>query len=479
MLILPIGQENNVVRRIPYVSFTLIGVNILFHLLLLLGVTGRIEREVEERFEDAVEYALDHPYLEVPERLWRYAGPQAEAYLRESRQEPEGDQVLRREEEQQELQAYADKLDAAVRRLPAWRMGFIPAEPRTVALLTSLFVHAGWLHLLGNMLFLFMSGPFIEDLYGRTLFALLYVASGIAATLTFKAQHPDSVIPLVGASGAIAGIMGAFLIRLGTSRIRLLVIPIPLLWMFRFKALVPAFVVLPLWFGEQIWYASTTGRGAGVAWWAHIGGFMAGVLAALAIRLSRAEEVWINPAIEKDITLTQNPGLERAVDARTAGDVQTARREISRVLAAEPGNVDAWTEAYEVGVAARDPELAGRAAQRLLELHLRQGDRDLAFQLFADARERFPGAPPARLLMSTAGLFEKEGDNRSALELYEEVAQRAPQDPAAFRALFRRGELLRAAGDKKGARAAYEQARAHPACTPPWPETIEKTLAQL
>ena len=89
-------------------------------------------------------------------------------------------------------------------------------------------MHAGWLHLIGNMLFLFLSGPFVEDLYGRPLFAALYLAPAVAGAGAFAAGASHSATTLVGASGAIAGVMAAFLVRLGGRRIEFLVVPIPI-----------------------------------------------------------------------------------------------------------------------------------------------------------------------------------------------------------------------------------------------------------
>ena len=150
------------------------------------------------------------------------------------------------------------------------------------------------------------------------------------------------------------------------------------------------------------------------------------------------------------------------------------------MLAAEPQNVDAWTEAYEIAVVSADTPEAGRTALRLLEIHLRLGDRDLASNLIADASERVTTAAlPLRFLMSAASFLEKEGDARAALELYQQVTTRSPEDPASFRAWFRQGEILRASGDHRSARGAYEQARRHPLCVEPWPQTIDRAVAQL
>jgi membrane associated rhomboid family serine protease len=483
MLILPIAQEDNTVRRTPWVSYVLIALNfVVFLLVALLFQPDAKEAAFEERVGEALTYLFRHPYLEAPPGLLRYAPKQAreelQNELQEVRSQTEPPSQLQVDRETAELQGLVQSIDEAWHQLPARRFGYVPSESHAWAILSSMFMHGGWLHLLGNMLFLFLSGPFVEDKFGRPLFAALYLISGIVATLTFSMHHGESIAPLVGASGAIAGVMGAFLIRLGAQRIRFLIIPI--IWMphRNFKVFLPAYVVLPLWLVQQVWYAHSAGEGSGVAWWAHIGGFVFGAIAAGIVRLTGIEESWIDKSIEREISIVQHPGLEKAIDARAAGDLNTAKREIRSVLLAEPNNVDAWTESYEIAVAGGDTAEAGRTAQRLLEMYTRSGEKDLAWHLISDACERVTAAElPVRFLMAAAGFLEKQGDGRTAIEMYDQVTTRSPQDPAAFRAWFRCGELLRQSGDARGARAAYQQARQHPSCVDP--QLVDRALAQL
>lgn len=480
MLLIPIGQEDNVVRRTPWISYGLIALNLAA--FVLLSVAGTPEGLIRERFEEFFKHLARHPYLTPAPEIANRLGQQFTRALDEVRGqwEAQGGAVDPESTaaEQERLDALGREALEALRSRPAERLGYIPAEPRAASMVTSLFVHGGWLHILGNMLFLFLSGPFIEDKYGRSIFAGLYLFSGIAGNLAHAGHDSASLIPLVGASGAIAGVMGAFLIRLGASRIRFLIFPVIFLPMLRFKALLPAFVVIPLWMAEQVFYARTA-PDAGTAWWAHIGGFGFGFAAALALKVMRVEEAVIHPAIEKEIGLTQNPSLEAAMDARLKGDLQTARREIRKVLASEPDNVDAWTESYETALLARDVAELGRAGERVLALHSRQGEAGLASEIARDARWREIDELPARFRMALAAWFEKDGDGRLALEQYGAVVRDFPKDPAALRALVRTAEILRKGGDAPGARAAYAQALAHPACSDPWPALIEKGLASL
>ena len=120
------------------------------------------------------------------------------------------------------------------------------------------------------------SGPFVEDVFGRPLFALLYFGGGLASTLVQASRDADSVIPQVGASGAIATVMGAYLVRFATSKIQFLFIPFWFRPMWTFRFWLPAFVVLPIWFAQQL-----LGLGkeveSGVGFSAHVAGFVAGL----------------------------------------------------------------------------------------------------------------------------------------------------------------------------------------------------------
>lgn len=149
-------------------------------------------------------------------------------------------------------------------------------------LVTSMFLHGGWLHLGGNMLFLWIYGDNMEDEMGHVGFLLFYLASGLAAAFAHYIAAPMSSVPTVGASGAIAGVMGGYLLLFPKARIDILFFIIILIRIFT----LPAWVVLMIWFALQIFGGvgadPTTG---GVAYWAHAGGFIAGVILTLPLFL--------------------------------------------------------------------------------------------------------------------------------------------------------------------------------------------------
>jgi membrane associated rhomboid family serine protease len=163
-------------------------------------------------------------------------------------------------------------------RLVHWsELGGPPGVARFLPLLTSQFLHGGWLHLLGNLLYLWVFGDNVEDRLGHLKFLLFYLACGVVAGLAQVWMDPSSPIPTVGASGAIAGVLGAYLVSYPRARV-LTFVPIFFLpWLVE----VPAFVFLILWFASQVLMGLTRyGREltGGVAWWAHVGGFVAGAL---------------------------------------------------------------------------------------------------------------------------------------------------------------------------------------------------------
>ncbi|TET93916.1 MAG: rhomboid family intramembrane serine protease [Candidatus Zixiibacteriota bacterium] len=180
---------------------------------------------------------------------------------------------------------YSISLGARGFQLFTIQFGYIPVEfvsgleltPQLAASayltpFTSMFMHGGWLHLIGNMLFLWIYGNNVEDYFGPVKFLLFYIVSGLAAIALYTLFGPSSQVPLVGASGAIAGVMGAYIVLHPRARITVLVI-----FFFIQFVVLPAKVVLGIWFVYQLLMSMIgSATGGGVAWMAHVGGFAFG-----------------------------------------------------------------------------------------------------------------------------------------------------------------------------------------------------------
>jgi len=150
--------------------------------------------------------------------------------------------------------------------------------PPTLTIFTSMFLHGGWLHLIGNMLYLWIFGDNVEDAMGHVRFVVFYLLCGVAAALAQAIPDPQSMVPMVGASGAISGVLGAYLLLYPHARV---LVAIPFGFYLHTMRL-PAGIVLVFWFGMQfLSNLLTPAGGGGVAFRAHIGGFVAGMLLVL------------------------------------------------------------------------------------------------------------------------------------------------------------------------------------------------------
>ncbi|MBT8418208.1 MAG: rhomboid family intramembrane serine protease [Silicimonas sp.] len=156
-----------------------------------------------------------------------------------------------------------------------FRWGLVPSAGAPETYVTSMFLHGGFMHLAGNMLFLWVFGDNLEDQMGHLGFLLFYFASGIAAGAAQVASDPSGLVPMVGASGAIAGVMGGYLLLFPKARVDILILLIVIIRIVP----VPAWVVLSAWFGIQLIQGAMTPTDmGGVAYWAHAGGFLAGLV---------------------------------------------------------------------------------------------------------------------------------------------------------------------------------------------------------
>jgi membrane associated rhomboid family serine protease len=177
---------------------------------------------------------------------------------------------------------YEIQMDASTLKEFIFEWGLIPARllgnPSTAwrTIFTSMFLHGGWFHIINNMWVLFIFGDNVEARMGGIRYLIFYLLSGVAAVLLQTYILPSSAVPMIGASGALAGVLGAYLILFPHSRIASLV---PILFIFTIIE-IPAVIFLLFWFALQLYsglFAIQGSSGSGIAWWAHIGGFIFGV----------------------------------------------------------------------------------------------------------------------------------------------------------------------------------------------------------
>ena len=176
--------------------------------------------------------------------------------------------------------------DPETEALFIYTFGLIPAQFSILTIFTSMFLHGGISHIIGNMWFLWLFGDNVESILGHVKYAIFYMLCGIIAAVTQILVNPSSEIPMVGASGAIAGVLGLYMMRFPHARVHVFAFIIIFFTTFR----VPAIIVLGFWFFNQL----TNGMGSlgldttgGVAWFAHIGGFITGIMLNQAFKLDK------------------------------------------------------------------------------------------------------------------------------------------------------------------------------------------------
>ena len=398
-MIIPIGHESDKVRRLPWISFFLMA-SCLFIFVLTSVEISKTSEELESTAKELVNYYIQHPYLKLdPETKKLLFGEKqnedVEKMLGVYRRKESRKIHLFKDEEQQKLDQMSQKLKDTINNVPYRKYGYIPAQKSFIGLVTYMFIHGGLLHLLGNLLLLYLTGPFIEDVWGRPIYAFFYIIAGIFSGFMFSLYYPNFTGPLIGASGAIAGLMGAFLIRYWKTKIKFFYIFF-LLIRGTFKA--PAWLMLPIWLALEIFNVnaidSVNAEGGGVAHWAHIWGFLFGVVVAFGMKYFKIEKKYIHPKIEAQVHFVDEryKAFEEATQKINEGKSDEAYALLLGAARKNPMDRDVveglWNQGKELG---KEKE-AAEFYIRLIESEIRHNLMDVALVHFMDLKEKAPQA---------------------------------------------------------------------------------------
>lgn len=386
-MILPLTHERSTVSKLPWVSFTIIGLCFV----AFLATRSALEDSSSDELGNAIEYYLAHPYLKLDTRL---VPPESHAVLEQAVAEAGGKKDAfgnaTAAVEQQELdrltRAWLDKVGNS----PIWRYGLIPTRRTPTSLVTHMFLHGGWLHLLGNLFFFYLLGPFVEDVWGRKWFAAFYLTAGVFSGLMFTVNYPHLYRPLIGASGAIAGVMGAFVILHGRTKIRFLY------WLGIFFGTfrAPAWLMLPLWFLGELASARSIDRAApggvlgGTAYWAHVWGFLFGIAVALVLRRFKVGEIDDSVAPPS----LGESALDEAREAEDRGEPLEAWRLLSDALRQERGNLALGGALWELAVRMKRGAEVAPFGQRLIRSEIQSGAFESALTHWRELRAAAPRA---------------------------------------------------------------------------------------
>jgi membrane associated rhomboid family serine protease len=411
-MILPIGHEDSKVNRIPWATISIIALCILIHLVTFKKVDRAVEK-ANQTFQQLFVYYLTHPYLEMDPVIGKLlTGNESKdeegneisemfsqlgkAFGKTRENEP--DEYVK-EEEQQKLDEMVQTLKAVLDEIPYKKWGFVPTKKSFATLLSYMFVHGGWWHLFGNLLLLYVMGPVIEDAYGKIVFTAFYLFAGAVSALLYAAHYPDFSGPLIGASGAISGVMGAFLIRYWKSRIKFLfVFYFGFVFLKRFTA--PAWLILPLWLIREFLFANALDSlkvygGGGVAHWAHVWGFVCGIGVAVGLRYFKFEEKFIKPKVQEQTSYSNENAIafEDAMALIDTGDKDKAYAMLMDAARKDSTYQDTVEALWNLGIELGREKESAPYFIKLIEKELRHQEIDKALFHYGQFRSKLPDTP--------------------------------------------------------------------------------------
>ncbi len=346
-----------------------------------------------------------------------------------------------------EWQRMRREYNAKLNRRSAWTWGFRSAAWRPATLLTAMFLHGGLGHLLGNMLFLWLFGCMLEPGMGRSRFLGLYLASGVCGSLLFALFNLQSQVPLIGASGAIAGLMGALPVLYGRRRVSFFCY-----FGFYFNVVrIPALALLPFWLGKEIWSELTMGETSSVAFMAHAGGIIGGAL--LAWCFKRFDGLGDAAAFQEAPRDEITPLVDRAMQQMGALEFDRARTLFEEVLAKDPTHRTAIAQLYNI--AKQQPAGPGfqeAAARYLDDLVHRPAAWDQVPGLYSEYLQ-LAGAPrlPLALYPPLAGVLADKGHPDQAGRLVSAMIKKQPLMEGLPTALYKLGLAFRKKGQTRQA----------------------------
>ena len=433
-MLIPIRHDNMSARRWPVVTLALIAINII----VFVATHDALTRQAPELGKARVHIlilAATHPELTLsPEAQQLVSGfkehnPEAWAKVQDPNHKiiDAWEAHIRLVDEPYQLQQEMDSLSDQYAKLStdslAEQYAFVPAHPRAITYLTANFLHGGWLHLIGNMWFLWLAGFVLEDAWGRGVYSVFYLVAGAAALQFHAWANAGSIVPTLGASGAVAALMGAFLVSFPKMKIEMM-------WIFLFRRytfMAPAYSLLPLWLLMEVLYGTLFGQASGTAHWAHVGGFLFGAIAACGLRYSGLERK-MNQAIEEQVSWQNDPEIVQASDMVDAGQLDEALPILKDYLARKPDSVDACSLLREVHWRKTDIPLYLAYTTRLCSLHLASRQPEAAWQDYEEFLQQGGNKLPAQTWLDLCRVPEEEGAFDRALSEYNKLAAAYPTE---------------------------------------------------
>jgi membrane associated rhomboid family serine protease len=451
-VIIPLSHESLRGRRWPVITIGIIAINVIvflftigpmqrqlaetnqiqIHILILNGMFPDIPVTPEAN-ELVQEFKLDHPDLAK-----QLADPNRTDFVDSWDMHNHITEFTEADARPQMDELCAQLVESRSKSI-AWNYAFHPVHAFAQTYITSQFLHGGWLHIIFNMWFLWLAGTILEDLWGRFIYPVFYLIAGAFACAVQGAIFPHSLVPALGASGAIAGLMGAFLARFPTTKIRL-----GMLIGFRpFRFSVPAYIILPLWLLSQIFWGFMVRSAAldsGVAYWAHIGGFAFGALGAYVLRATGIEHA-ADAAVDAKISWSADPLIVRASDALEANQPDQAIATLKQLIAQSPDSIEAWDLLLKAQTRKQDFAGQRETLGTLIRLHVVAGEIEIAAQEYIGFKNLGGAQLQRATWLELCRYFESQHSWQTAAEEYELLGQAHPTHRAGLSATISAAQI--------------------------------------
>jgi membrane associated rhomboid family serine protease/TolA-binding protein len=464
MLLIPITDKISW-RNPPIVTILLILINCLVYFVFQLNDN--------EKYIRAEEYYFDSGLAEIEiEQYVKYRNPShndnsiyhANGKLNEDKAFQQYQDMMKdytyleklfnqeiigpRDPEFSEWRQLRDKYEDRRSDIVALNYGFIPAKSKPMSFLTHMFLHGGLGHLLGNMVFLWLVGCMLEMGGGRSFYSAAYILAGLGSVVLFWLIYPQSPVPLVGASGAISGITGAFTVLYCKKKVKFFY---SLGFYFNYLK-VRAIFLLPIWFANEF-YQLFFGGMSNVAYVAHIGGLISGaILGFINLKVLRA----YNPdVLEPEPEDNVSPIIEKALQHIRQLDMETGAKLLEMALAKDPDHIDAMTYLFNVRKADAKASHFHQIAQRLLDRLSSENDHYKSAEKIFDEYTKLTKRPQlsADLYLKLIVIFSRLGRPEKAERILAMFLKQKPDFPGIPMALLKLATGYR----QKGVRAKYQK----------------------
>lgn len=443
----PLGHDTRI-QRFPYVTVGIIALNVIVFLLTQASESGQAKRirhkelDIMQRIEDIDPNYVERRTLEKTIEDPRYKHLKDDSDIQRQLEEYKKDLT---EEKQERIRELEKDFENVKNERIAYHWGFVPARWNFISMITYAFLHGGWFHIIGNMLFLWIFGTALEDKWGPYVYTGFYFLGAIAGATLHGIVEGRADIPMIGASGAIFALCGAFMYRFYKTKVLMGWI----IWIFFYfrtgKFNVPAWVVMLLYFLDNL--ASLylyQGSGQGTAFGAHVGGFLFGLAVAVLVGQLGLEKKYLAPKYDLEGEEHIVPEeYQNALQQIQRGELDAALINLQATLNREKDYLPALSEIFKIYLIKKDQNAAIDMATRVVDGFLKLDEVSFATDTYRRLQKEFSNVSlkPA-IQFRIADALVKLGSYHEAAVAYRNLSTNHPGGVMAQKALLACGNIL-------------------------------------